>query len=209
MGVGADSSPPSLLCAPLGAPWVPSAAAQGGQTRGERDGASQPIWASQASWGAGRHLVTEAPERPRKGSEQPLSPLAPRLELWRWPGPHWPHVLLYLGGGRVRGGSLLGTEAPPHPTTHCCDRLRSGQAPTNASCCSSSTMRRPMYPEDSSKVTMLGTGRHQPGGTGWGHGAGAVPRPSSRVLALGMGVPGKCGNPGPPLPPWSGCVGAQ
>lgn len=88
VGVGADSSPPSLLCAPPGAPWLPSAAAQGGQTRGERDGASQPIWASQASWGAGRHLVTEAPERPRKGSEQPLSPLAPRLELWRWPGPH-------------------------------------------------------------------------------------------------------------------------
>lgn len=168
---------------------------------GERDGASQSVWDSRGSWRAGRHLVTEPPERPREGSEQPLSP--------GWSsgdGPQWPHVFLYLGRGRVRGVPA-GDRAPPVPSTHCCDRLRSGQAPTNASCFSSSAMRSPMYPEESSKATMLGTGQRHPGSSGWrqgqeqlpwarpGHGCPREPGPASATLERLSGLPGD-GNRG-------------
>lgn len=52
--------------------------------------------------------------------------------------------------------AVLGTEGPLALLTHWCGRLRSGQAPMDASCCSSAEMRRPMYPEDSSRATILG-----------------------------------------------------
>lgn len=101
---------------------------------------------------------------------EPSQLLCASLHPWELPG----FLLLLLLGGH-RGSEMephslclcwAGDRGPPPPVTHCCDGLRSGQAPTAAGCCSSSTMRSLMYSKDSSRATILGTGHHQAGALG-------------------------------------------
>lgn len=104
------------------------------------------------------------------------------------------------GGKQGKGGGPRCTGDRGVPATHWCDRLRSGQALTDANCCSSSTMRRPMYPEDSSTANILGdrpvSGTGVTAGQEQCHHRGPVCPPWGRSGQASAGAQGQSGTPG-------------